>query len=280
METIIKVRDVSLSFKDKEVLKKLNFDVQKGEIFGFLGPSGAGKTTTMKLLTGQLVANQGDIMIFDFKNKINKEQLSNKIGILTDNSGLYENMSVYENLKLFADLNQLDIKRIDEVLKEVGLLENKFIKGKNLSKGMKQRLLFARAILHKPSLLFLDEPTSSLDPTTSEIVRELIRDLNRNGTTVFLTTHNMEEADTLCDRVAFLNQGSISVIGKPNELKVKYGSNKIEIVTKNQKKITCEKNRQSIMLLLPTLDDEIDTIHSIEPNLSEIFRTVTGGTCI
>ena len=190
-------------------------EVKRGEIFGYLGPSGAGKTTTLKLLTGQLHSDGGEMVVLG-ENPFSPK-MKQRIGIMSDMSGLYEKMTVYENLEIFADIYGVERKRerIDEVLAAVELREAKKKKVEKLSRGMKQRLVFARTILHDPELLFLDEPTANLDPTTAQEVRDLIRKLNGRGTTVFLTTHNMEEADELCHRVAFLNRGDIVESGTP-----------------------------------------------------------------
>lgn len=274
---IMRCSQISLSFKETKALSNVNFHVEEGEIFGFLGPSGAGKTTTIKLLTGQLNQNDGEATMFGNPVISQLDTLYQNIGILSDNSGLYDNLTVYENLKLFADIRHLPSSVINDVLKKIQLdgEEKKLVK--KLSRGMRQRILFARAILHKPKILFLDEPTSALDPATSEAVHKMILDLNKEGTTVFLTTHNMEEADKLCDRVAFLNHGEIVELGNPMELKLKYAKNEIQIKTNASKTYVIEKNGEAIQTLLPMLLEEgISTMHSIEPDLKTIFLDITG----
>lgn len=276
MNEIMKMEHVSLAFSTVKALDDLNFTVQAGEIFGFLGPSGAGKTTTMKLLSGQLRQDEGIVHVFQKNVKNNDHDLYAQIGILSDNSGLYDNLSVYENLKLFADIRHLKKANIKEVLAKLKLegQEKKLVK--KLSRGMRQRLMFATVILHKPRLLFLDEPTSALDPATSEAVHKIILDLNKEGTTIFLTTHNMEEADKLCDRVAFLHQGHIMECGNPQELKVKYANNCICIQTNQGDMIQTTKDKKELISILSKMDNEILTIHSVEPDLKTIFLNITG----
>ena len=231
-KNVIEVKQLSKSFQKTVALQGCDFSVRKGEIFGFLGPSGAGKTTTIKLLTGQLKSDGGDIQILGEKPFSSK--IKSRIGIMSDNSGLYEKMSVYDNLLLFAKIYDIDKSCIEKVLEEVDLLDAKKQLVSQLSKGMKQRLIFARTIIHSPSLLFLDEPTANLDPSTANEVREIIKKLNAKGTTVFLTTHNMEEADEMCHRVAFLNHGHIIESGHPEDLKLKYSKKQIRMKTSQE----------------------------------------------
>ncbi len=277
MKKMIRMKQVSISFQHKKALENLECNVYEGEIFGFLGPSGAGKTTTIKLLTKQLLPDEGEIYLNGENLRQATSKLYDHVGVQTDNSGIYERLSVYENLKLFADLYRIDPARIDEVLEQTGLAEDKKKKAKVLSKGMKQRLILARAVLHKPQLLFLDEPTAALDPATSKVIHNLLTELNAEGVTIFLTTHNMEEADKLCDRVAFLNQGTIREIGRPAELKMKYSTDKIVCETTTGETYIADKTAAGLYQLAVQLErHNIATIHSAEPSLEEIFLSVTG----
>lgn len=272
-EKIIQVRGLTKSFGTVKALEHCDMEVKRGEIFGYLGPSGAGKTTTIKLLTGQMHSDTGEIKVLG-ENPFSSE-IRTQIGIMSDTSGLYEKMTVYENLALFADIYQLSKERIDEVLEAVELLDSRKKKVGKLSRGMKQRLVFARTIIHKPALLFLDEPTANLDPVSAEEVRSLIRQLNEEGTTIFLTTHNMEEADELCDRIALLHQGSILENGNPEKLKLKYAKHKV-VVTTSQKEIEIPLDCASIIDVLQK-NPEILMIHSQEPSLKEVFIALTNG---
>ena len=166
---------------------------------------------------------------------------------------------------------------MEEILKKVKLWEDKDKKVKDLSKGMKQRLLLACAVIHSPKLLFLDEPTAALDPATTEEIHKLLLDLRDNGTTIFLTTHNMEEADELCDRVAFLNKGEIVELGCPSDLKLKYAKDTVAILFEDDMEITVKKDMNSLMeILKDNSGNTIKSIHSQEPNLAEIFLSLTG----
>ncbi len=185
MENIISMKNVTKYFKENRALKNLTFSIEEGEIFGFLGPSGAGKTTTIKLLTSQLIPTSGEIKIFGKNVYSNRKEIVKNIGILSDNSGMYDRLSVLDNLMLFANINDLPKENVLEILDRIGMKEAAKKEVKKLSKGMKQRLMVARAVLHKPKLVFLDEPTSSLDPGTTLEIHKLLRNLNDEGTTIF-----------------------------------------------------------------------------------------------
>lgn len=273
MTNILKANQLTKTFGNVKALDHCDLEIRKGEIFGYLGPSGAGKTTTIKLLTGQLYSDAGEVTVLG-KNPFSPE-IRQQIGIMSDMSGLYEKMTVYENLDIFADIYGVKNKKkkIKETLEAVDLYDNRKKKVEKLSRGMKQRLVFARTILHNPRLLFLDEPTANLDPATADEIRELITKLNRNGTTVFLTTHNMEEADELCHRIALLNKGRIVECGSPEELKLKYSKKKVLITTgKGKKEISLDKNE-----LIDELEktEDLLMIHSEEPSLRDVFLSLT-----
>ena len=205
MTNILKATQLTKTFGNVKALAHCDLEIRKGEIFGYLGPSGAGKTTTIKLLTGQLHSDSGQITVLG-EDPFSPD-IRQRIGIMSDMSGLYEKMTVYENLDIFADIYGIRDKKdtIRKTLMAVDLLDSAKKKVEKLSRGMKQRLVFARTILHSPDLLFLDEPTANLDPATADEIRELIRDLNRSGATIFLTTLNLEEADELCHSIDLLN---------------------------------------------------------------------------
>lgn len=274
---ILSMQNVSLSFGSTRALDGLSFAVKEGEIFGFLGPSGAGKTTTIKLLTRQLRPGAGEIAVFGAPIARLDSAAYEQIGILSDNSGVYERMSIYENMKLFADLRGLPASRIGEVLEKVGLADAGKRVAKKLSKGMRQRLILAMAVLHRPRLLFLDEPTAALDAATTAAIHRLLREMNDGGTTIFLTTHNMEEADRLCARVAFLNEGRIAETGVPAQLKLKYAKDRVRVLLEDGEALECARNPEAIGALLADLSGRgIASVHSEEPDLEEIFLQVTG----
>lgn len=278
-DSLIVIKNVEKRFGETVALKNLTFEVKTGEIFGFLGPSGAGKTTTIKLLTRQLEPNAGDIYLFGRELSKLPQSIYDQVGVLSDNSGIYERLSVFDNLSVFADLKKLPRSVIHECLEQVGLDGQEKKPTKSLSRGMKQRLMLAQAILHKPSLLFLDEPTASLDPGTAKQIHDLLRSLHSQGTTIFLTTHNMEEADKLCSRVAFLNQGGIVICDTPDALKLRFAQNELVARTDNGQVLRVEKTRDGLREILEKLEqsnDSLVTIHSMEPNLEQIFLQLTG----
>ena len=278
MENIISMKKVRKNFNKSTALKNLNLDIKKGEIFGFLGPSGAGKTTTIKILTSQLIPTSGQVVVLGKEIYVEESKVLKDIGVLTDNSGLYERLTVKDNLMLFANINKLHEKNVDYVLENMKMLDFKNKIVKKLSKGMKQRVMLAIAVLHKPKLLFLDEPTSALDPGTTLEIHRFLRKLNKEGTTIFLTTHNMDEADKLCDRVAFLNEGEIVEIGNPEALKLKYAGDDIQVKLKSENNSVIVKNNKEGAEKIESWmkQGQVLSIHSMEPNLEEIFLHLTG----
>lgn len=279
MQRAITINNVSHSFKDKKVLKGINLEIKKGEIFGLLGPSGAGKTTLINIVTGQLNASEGVCQISGVdSSKLSGEQYK-KIGVMMDHFGLYERMSCFDNLKFYDLLDGNRTSHIDYVLSQVGLLESKKVQVANLSKGMKNRLSFARAILRKPEILFLDEPTSGLDPNTTKEIHRMILEEKEKGTTIFLTTHNMREAEKLCDNIALLNEGKIVEYGKPAELCRKYNNQKkYKLHLKSGEDVELSHEKDDIEKLIFYLqNEELETIHTNEPDLEMIFMTLTGG---
>lgn len=278
MENAIKVSHLRHNFGDKTVLKDINFEIKRGEVFGLLGPSGAGKTTIIKILTGQLIATEGNAYLLDKSSAKLKGNDYLNIGIMMDNFGLYERLSCYDNLKFFCKISGVPIFQIEEVLSKVGLQSAGKTAVSDLSKGMRNRMLLARAILSNPKVLFLDEPTSGLDPKTTKEIHQLILDMKGKGTTIFLTTHNMTEAEKLCENIALLNEGEIIEMGNPKEICRKYN---------HQKQLLLHLYDGSDEVLGHTKEDyekvkafldagQIETIHSTEPNLETVFIELTG----
>ena len=276
--SVIEVRDLVKQFKNQTALNHLDFSVESGEIFGFLGPSGAGKTTTIKILTGQLLASSGETKLLGIATDALTQDIYQEVGIVTDNSGLYENVSVYRNMKFFADLLKVDKKRIDFLLERVGLAQDKKKLARRVSKGMRQRLVLARALLHSPKVLFLDEPTSGLDPATAQAIHKLLKEVQAEGTTIFLTTHNMEEATKLCDRVALLNDGKIVSLDTPRNTCLNFKrERKLEVGLKDKSQVVINQDPAGIAQLNEWLSqDLVETIHSNEPTLEEVFIAKTG----
>ena len=274
----IRLEHISKKFRDGLVLKDIDAKLNKGEILGFLGPSGAGKTTTIKILTGQLKQTSGEAYILGINSQNIDETIYEQIGIVTDSSGIYEYLSVYQNLEYFAKILKVEKERIKEVLKQVGLIEHrKKIAGK-LSKGQTQRLVLARAVLHKPKVLFLDEPTSGLDPSTALEIHKMLLQMKNEGMAIFLTTHNMEEATKMCDHVALLNEGIIVEYGTPKEICLKYNKvRKYSIQLEDGSKHLLEQDAKSIGQITDWMtENKVQTLHSCEPTLESVFLEVTG----
>ena len=273
-QQVIKADNLCKSFGSFKAISSLTFDVNKGEILGFLGPSGSGKTTTINILTGQLTPDQGQSSILGKSStNLNEEDLAN-IGLITENSGYYEKLSLYDNLLFFAKLYDVPQGDLDDLMKRVGLYDRRKTLAEKLSTGMKQRMLLVRAIINKPQVLFLDEPTSGLDPSTSQSIHELIKELQSEGTTIFLTTHDMHEATILCDKIVLLNKGQIVEAGTPSDLIQKYN-------TAKRVKITYQSGEENYLsfseLGQVSQTDDILTIHSCEPTLEDVFIQLTGG---
>lgn len=278
MSTIIHVNNIQKTFGEVDALKDVSLTVNKGETFGLLGPSGAGKTTLIQILTGQLKPTTGIIKIWNKEiSSLNKKAFRQSFGVLSDNTGLYTRLSIYENLKLFCDLYGISHSRIDEVLEIVNLQNEKKKITSKLSRGMRQRVLLARTILHKPTLLFLDEPTSALDPVNTSHVHEGLRTLTEEGTTIFLSTHDMTEAETICDRVAFLHDGNIQLLDTPKSLRQQFTNRSVSLTCIDGRLITLEYDLNQADKIYETMkQQDIIAIHSNEPTLGEIFVQVTG----
>lgn len=220
----IDVKNLTRYYNGLCAVDHINFDVEPGEIFGYLGPNGAGKTTTIKMLTGQLRPSEGGAQVAGWDIVDQRDQLKPEIGVVFEFQNLYERLSARDNLAFYARIYDVPSVRIDEVLRVTGLSDRARDKVKVFSNGMKQRLLIARGLLHQPKILFLDEPTRGLDPGVARDIRDIIAHLSKDGVTVFLTTHYMEEADRLSDRVAILHEGRIAAIGTPKALKKTYSN--------------------------------------------------------
>lgn len=275
---MIRADGVGKRFGEKEVLREVNLQIGKGEIFGLLGPSGAGKTTLIKILTGQLAADCGEVLIAGKDAGRLTGGDRKKIGIMMDSFGVYERFTCYENLKLFAQLFRIPEKEIGDRLKEVGLQDAVKTPAGKLSKGMRSRLQLARVFLQKPELLFLDEPTGGLDPGNAEEIHRLILDKKREGCTIFLTTHNMTEAEKLCDSIALLNEGKIVERGMPKEICRKYDrQRKLCIHRYDGVEEELSNGRDGAERLYQLLWEGLaETVHSTEPDLESVFMELTG----
>ncbi len=268
-------------YGNQEVVRSISFSVEKGEIFGFLGPNGAGKTTSIRMIIGEIPATGGKINVLGQSVPSQLPAIKKLIGVVPDYQNLYDRLSVRQNLEFFAALNNVPTTEIDKVLEEVFLSEHQGKACKDLSRGLRQRALIARGLLHKPEVFFLDEPTSALDPHSARLIRELVLKLRDNGTTVFLTTHYMEEADMLCDRIAIMNRGTIVACGSPEQLKKQFDrrSARVEILRDDQPEtleFSIDDAAQKADMAKALASGHILTIHTMEAKLEEVFMKVTG----
>lgn len=275
---MINCKEVSKSFGEHKVLDKVSFDVPEGVIVGLLGPSGAGKTTLINILTGQLTFDAGEVSVMNKDVKKLKEADKDKFGIMMDRFGLYERFTCAENLAVFADVYGINKSNIKESLASVGLEDAAKTKAADLSKGMRARLLLARALLHDPKIIFLDEPTSGLDPKSVKGIHEIIQNKKKEGCTIFLTTHNMDEATKLCDDVMLLNEGNIVERGRPSDLCRKYNKDKkIKVTMKDGSDEEYKQNADAADKIAELIrQGSLETIHSEEPTLETIFLELTG----
>lgn len=259
----------------------VSFDIKEGEIFGFLGPSGAGKSTTQNILVGLLPLQKGKAQVAGYDISKIDNRMFNRIGMSFEQSNVYAKMTALENLSFYAKLFDTDTRDPMELIRMVGLEGKEHIRAGEYSKGMKHRLTFARSMLNKPDLWFLDEPTTGLDPAIASTIKDIIRQENERGVTAFLTTHNMFIADELCDRVAFIVDGKIRLIDSPKALKLRYGEKKVTVEYAREgalqaETLSTEKEAQRKRLSQLILNEDIQTMHSEEATLEEIFIKVTG----
>ncbi|TET61820.1 MAG: ABC transporter ATP-binding protein, partial [Candidatus Stahlbacteria bacterium] len=276
------VDNIKYNYGDIQAVKGITFTVKEGEIFGFLGPNGAGKSTTINMLTGQLYPKKGRITVLGLDITKKSGEVQAQIGICFERTNLYEQMSAIENLKLFADLYGVKKFDADDLLITVDLKGRGKDRVSSFSKGMKQRLMVARSLINKPKILFLDEPTEGLDPTSADNIRNVILKERQRGATVFLTTHDMLEADKLSDRVAFIDDGEIIALDTPYNLKQKYGkrSIKAQITTEigeiEDREISMDNENTAGEVHTLFDKEKVVTIHSKEASLEDIFIQITG----
>jgi fluoroquinolone transport system ATP-binding protein len=266
---------------DRYAVKDVTFEIEKGEVFGFLGPSGAGKSTTQGVLTGLLQLQQGEVNVVGYDMRKPSREMFNKIGVSFEQSNVYNKLSAIENLVFYKKL--FDVPTLDPMflLQIAGLDHVANKKTSEFSKGMKHRLTFVRSMLNNPEAWFLDEPTTGLDPAIASQIKDIIKEKNQEGTTVFLSTHNMYVADELCHRVAFIIDGEIKLIDSPRNLKLQYGEKLVEVeyrleneLKKESFSLIDEKDRLKLNDIIN--NGNIELMHTKEATLEEIFIKVTG----
>ena len=268
--------------KNKEnTIKGMDFNVSKGEIFGFLGPSGAGKTTTQKLITGLLKGYEGNIIVDGKERKAWDNSFYEKIGVVFEIPNLYLKLTGRENLDLFGGYYKIKPGDMTSELERTGILEAADKKVEEYSKGMKVRLNFIRALQHNPDILFLDEPVSGLDPANGAIIKQMISELSNQGKTIFLTTHNMSVAAELCDRVAFITGGLLPLIDSPSHLMRKYGRNEVRIEYKSEKStkvniFNLDGLHGNLEFQKILREKEVLSMETMDASLEDIFIMITG----
>jgi len=281
----IEADSLTYQYGELTAVDHINFQVAEGEILGFLGPNGAGKSTTVRMLTGQLLPKTGKATLMGMDVVRQTKQIQAQIGVCFENTNLYEQMSALDNLNLFARLYGCDADA-EAMLTRVGLEGRGKDKVETYSKGMKQRLMVARALINQPRILFLDEPTDGLDPVSSETIRNIIKEEQARGTTVFLTTHDMLEADKLSDRVAFINQGKIVALDTPHKLKQQYGKRAIMAEVEladgrlETREITLDEANTGTAVADLFANEKVVTLHSEEATLEDIFIQITGRSLV
>ncbi|MDR1530716.1 MAG: ABC transporter ATP-binding protein [Clostridiales bacterium] len=279
---MLTAENLSFSYSKKPFIENMSFHVGKGEIFGFLGPSGAGKTTLQKILTGLITSYRGSVRLCGVECKKHGSHFYENIGVDFEFSTLYEKLTARQNLIFFSSLYTRKVRPVDNMLARVGLQNDADKRVSEYSKGMKSRLNFIKALMHDPEVLFLDEPTSGLDPTNSRLMKDMILQEKATGKTIFLTTHNMMDAAELCGRVAFIVNGSIKALDSPHNLIMRKGAAKIKYLYYDGQERTGEcllSNTSSDSALLQLMrENRILSIHSSEPTLNDIFIDITGRT--
>ncbi|MFO8036480.1 MAG: ATP-binding cassette domain-containing protein [Anaerolineales bacterium] len=307
MNKAIEVNNLTKYYGGLLAVDEINFEVEEGEIFGFLGPNGAGKTTTQRMLTTLLEPTSGQIRIHGHDLARDPYPAKRVMGLVPEESNVYTELTAWENLVFTARLYRVPVEkrqpRAHELLEAFGLWEKRDVKVEDFSKGMQRRLSIAMAIIHQPRLLFLDEPTPGLDAQSARTIRDLVREMNAAGTTVFLTTHQIEEANQLCDRVAIINHGKIAAIDTPEKLKttfqrvqsveVSFASNGggveeslqnlphvSKIVKRGDKWRMYTEDPPSLLLQVTDLsrnqNREIVSLNTLSPSLEDVFLEITG----
>ncbi len=281
-EKAIVAENLTYIYGELVAVDHINFSIDEGEILGFLGPNGAGKTTTVKMLTGQLKPREGTARLLGKDVAKHVEEIQGDIGVCFETTNLYEKMSAIENLNLFAKLFGVKDFDAEKSLVRVGLAGRGKDRVETYSKGMKQRLMVARSMVNRPRILFLDEPTAGLDPTSSEAILDIILEERDRGATVFLTTHDMFEADKLSNRVAFMNQGHIVALDTPMNLKQKYGKRALKASVAVEGDRIEEREIEMDNASTPDAvrelfsKENVITVHSEEATLEDIFIKITG----
>ncbi len=284
---IVRVDHLSFRYPGAEdvVLKDLDFGIAEGEVFGFLGPNGSGKSTTQKLLTRILSGYTGRAEVFGRDLAATGPDYFDAIGVCFEFPNLYERLTARENLEFYAGFFGGAVESAPAILERLDLPPSDRRPVGQYSKGMRMRVVLARSLLNRPRLWFLDEPTTGQDPQHAVLIRELIRERAREGTTVFLTTHDMTVADTLCDRVAFLAGGRIAALDAPRDLKLAHHRRRVRVEVRENgglvpREFSLERGEEKRAFLALLAGTDVETIHTLEPSLEDVFLEVTGRSLV
>ena len=284
-DMMIEAHNLRRSFKTKKAVVDISFNVRRGEIFGLLGPNGAGKTTTIRMLTGQIDPDGGSARVAGCDVVKERAQLKERIGVVFEEQNLYERLSARNNLDFSRWLYGLPKSRVDEVLELVHLRDRARDRVSTFSNGMKQRMIIARALLHHPPMLFLDEPSRGLDPISARDIRETIKLLSDEGMTILLTTHLMEEADQLCQQVAFIVDGRLVANDAPRNVKLAHGRHELMVTLKEDAHNVSTLRDVTLKIADATDQKQLEewmaqgkvlAVHSREATLEEVFIEVAG----
>lgn len=280
-EPAIVVNDIRYAYGKVEAVRGIRFEVAPGEVLGFLGPNGAGKSTTIKILTGQLKPSSGSVRVLGSDVTRDGGAFRARIGVSFEEKNLYQDLSAVENLRFFARL--FGLRRVDAMalLEQVGLASRANDRVSTYSKGMRQRLMMARALVNAPEVLFLDEPTDGLDPASSQTIRDLVRRQADAGVAVLLTTHDMWEADELSNRVAFVDKGVIHALDTPENLKLEHGKRSVRMRVREdggvrEIEIALTDPDAGERIKAAVASEDVLTIHTEEATLEQVFLQITG----
>lgn len=280
MEKIVDVCNLTKKYGNRVVVDNLNFSLDQGQILGLLGPNGAGKTTTMRMLMGLTRPSSGKATILGFNVTTETKKYQAHIGVSFERPNLFENLSGYQNLAIFCKLYQKPVSSINPLLERMGLADRANEPVKVYSKGMRQRILILRALIHQPKLLFLDEPASGLDPVSSRTIWDYLQEQKNKGMTIIITSHDMEEVDTLCDQIGFINHGRLITLSEPHILKQRYGQSSLKVTYQNQTGDIIEETLYPEKTGFDYLQQlyqghKVLSVHSQEASLGEIFRQLS-----
>jgi ABC-type multidrug transport system ATPase subunit len=273
----INVIELTKIYGKRTAVDHITFQLHPGQTLGLLGPNGAGKSTTMRMLMGLSRPTSGSATILGLDLMTQRKQIQSRIGVVFEKTNLFENLTGYQNLALFCKLHHRPVAHIRPLLERMGLGDRAHEPVKVYSKGMRQRILILRSLIHQPDLLFLDEPCSGLDPLSSRIIRDYLLELKAQGIAILLTSHDMEEVDELCDKIGFINHGKLMVLAAKHQLKSEYGTRQLRVVFQDgadTREVLLDPANGLSTLENLYRDHQVIAVRSTEASLGEIFRSL------